>query len=240
MSKRLTDVEKLMRKKNHHLERLLFVVAGPSGVGKNTIIKKLLANHPDEMDRIRTYTTRQPREGEVSGVQYHFVSTDEFIALSKAQKLLEADEANPLGHDVYGLGESYSMPADIFENIPPDKHLVVAEVDIAGARRLKERYPECVTIFVTAPPDVLIKRIKERPDETMNHQSLKQRMKTAHDMICAAKEFDYVLYNRQKKLKRTIRAIETIIKAERMRVVEGFDLKDAFADDVWDVPCEHE
>lgn len=224
MDDNLTDVERVLLQIQGSLPRRLFVLAGPSGVGKNTIIKRLLTNHSGYADRVRTYTTRSARPHEVPDVQYHFVSKEEFRALALAGKLMEAD-ANTVGHDVYGLGDVYSMPSDIFEGIPPDKHLVIAEVDIHGMRRLKERYPACVAIFVTAPPLSLLERIRERPDDHMDADALSHRMQTAHEQIRAAKEFDYIVFNQEDQLDATVAAIETIIAAERSRVLPGTDLE---------------
>ncbi len=219
----LTDVERVLYQTHHTLARQLFVIAGPSGVGKNTIIRELLANHP-EMDRVRTYTTRKPRPGEVEGEQYHFVTWEKFCELARAGKLMEVD-TNSIGQDVYGLGKVYSMPADIYEGIPPERHIVIAEVDVVGTRRLRARYPDCVTIFVTAPPLDLIQRIRERRDETMDARSLTQRMQTARDQIRAAKEFDYVIFNRDGHLREALQAVEAIIQVTRMHVRQGFDLE---------------
>ena len=220
----LTDVEQVIRQVNKTLNKRLFVVAGPSGVGKNTIIKKLLANHPLEMSRVRTYTTRARREGEGDD-QYRFVDTEEFKRLACTGRLLEADAENPLGHDVYGLGKSYSMPSDIFEGMSEHQHIVVAEVDVIGAERLKARYPDCVTIFVMAPPTDLKHRIQERPDETMDSESLEKRMDTAEEQFRAANEFDYVIFNREGFLDETVRLVDSIIRVERMRVQKGFNLE---------------
>lgn len=220
----LTDVEQVIRQVNKVLKKKLFVVAGPSGVGKNTIIKKLLANHPYEMSRVRTYTTRARREGEGDD-QYRFVDTEEFKRLACAGRLLEADSENPLGHDVYGLGKSYSMPADIYEGMGDNQHIVVAEVDVVGAERLKARYPDCVTVFVMAPPHDLIQRIRERPDKTMDSEALEKRMETAKAQFRAANEFDYVIFNREGCLDDTVMLVGSIIQVERMRVQKGFNLE---------------
>jgi guanylate kinase len=252
MTDTLSDVERVIQQNAHHLERLLFVLVGPSGVGKNTIIRELLATHP-EMERVRTYTTRKKREDEVDGAQYHFISPQRFLELASAGKLMEADAqkateilaradldglAGFIGIDVYGLGDVYSMPEDLFEEIPPEKHLVIAEVDVNGAELLRRRYPGCVTIFVTAPPLDLIHRIRERPDGEMNSQKLAQRMKTAHEQVRAAKEFDYVVFNRKDRLAGTIEGVNSIVMAERMRVRDGFDLEASLPDDAFDVPDE--
>jgi guanylate kinase len=230
----LTDVEYVIKTSKKHLDRRLFVLAGPSGVGKNTIIKELLASHPHEMDRVRTYTTRTRREDEIEGQQYHFVTPEQFRELALAGKLMEADEET-VGHDVYGLGKLYSMPADLFEGIPEGRHIIIAEIDVVGARLVRSHYPNCVTIFVTAPPIDLVNRIRQRHDHTMDNHSLAQRIETARGHIRAAKEFDYVVFNREGDLDRTIAAVEKIIEVERMRVVKGFDLEAVLPKDAFDI-----
>ncbi|MGB4675125.1 MAG: hypothetical protein WBH90_00220 [Aggregatilineales bacterium] len=230
----LTDVERAVLEINGSLERRLFVIAGPSGVGKNTIIKELLASYPRIMDRVRTYTTRPPREDEVYGQQYYFVTVDEFKELAIAGQLLEADRDNPLGHDVYDTEDCYSMPMDIFRDVSPEAHLVVAEVDVAGAALLKKKIKNCVTIFVTAPPHVLVERIRKRPDKTMDDQTLQQRLEKAKTHINAAKTFDYIVYNAEGRLTQAVQAIKNIIHAERMRPPEGFDLAHVLPPDAWD------
>ena len=234
MDDNLTDAERILVQTQGSLPRLLFVLAGPSGVGKNTIIKRLLTNNPRYLDRVRTYTTRQRRPAEVPDEQYHFVSPDEFRSLALAGRLMEAD-ADTVGHDVYGLGHLYSMPADIFEGLPPEKHLVVAEVDIYGMRLLKEHYPECVAIFITAPPLRLIERIRERPDDHMNAKALSHRMQTAREQIRAAREFDYIVFNQEDRLADTIAAIERIFIVERSRVRPGVDLEATLPPDAFDI-----
>ncbi len=239
MTEPLTGVERVIKQMQGALPRLLFVVAGPSGVGKNTIIKKVLTNHTDIMDRVRTYTTRRPRENEVDGEQYHFVSREEFRALALAGKLMEAN-AETAGRDVYGAGDLYSMPADLFEEIPPDRHLVIAEVDICGARLLRERFPDCVTIFITAPPLVLLERIRKRSlksDKSMDEETLTRRMETAREQIRAAKEFDYIVFN-EDRIEDAVKAVEAIILAERMRVRHGADLEAVVPEEAFEVVVE--
>lgn len=225
---------------NGKLERRLFVIAGPSGVGKNTIIRELLTRHPRVMDRVRTYTTRPRRDHEVDGAQYHFVIEEQFKALARANRLMEADAENPLGHDVYKTKHSYSMPADILEGVSPEAHIIIAEVDVVGADLLKDRFPSCVRIFVTAPPHDLLERIRSRPDKGMDDEKLEQRMDTAREMVEAAKNFDYVVYNSEGCLTQAVLNIESIIRAERMRVREGFALEAILPLDTFDIDAMHD
>lgn len=225
MSEALVSVEQIILQMKGHLPRLLFVIAGPSGVGKNTIIKKILANHPDLAGRVCTYTTRKPREDEVDGEQYHFVSYEAFRRLAEENRLLEADAVRE-GHNVYGNEDLYSMPTDVTGAIPPERHLVIAEVDIYGARLLRELFPECVTIFITASPETLLERLRGREGERMSRTELARRIATAREQVRAAKEFDYIVFNdAEDHPEEAIAAIEAIILAERLRVRHGTDLE---------------
>lgn len=223
MPSTLTDAERILLQIQGELPKLLFVLVGPSGVGKNTIIKKLLTNNP-LMDRIRTYTTRPPRHGEVPGEQYHFVSIEDFRRLAVEGRLLEAD-ASIAGRDVYGLGALYSMPRDLFNEVLPGKHLVIAEVDMFGMRRLKHDFPGCIAIFITAPSEVLYHRLQERPDEHMDEASLEQRMITAREQMRSAGECDYLVFNDGDGLDQAVRQVEAIVLAERTRIRRGMDLQ---------------
>jgi guanylate kinase len=128
------------------------------------------------------------------------------------------------------------MPADLFQDIPEGKHLVWAEVDTDGAQLLQARYPDCVTIFVTAPPLDLLERILRRSEDTdrhMNSETLARRMEAARKHIRAAKHFDYIVFNEDERIDVAVAAIKGIIDSERRRVRQGVDLeaalKEAFA-----------
>lgn len=234
----LTDAERILLEIEGELPKLLFVLVGPSGVGKNTIIKKLLTNNP-LMDRIRTYTTRHARQDEIPGEQYHFVSIEEFRELAISGKLMEAD-ASIQGRDVYGSGALYSMPKDFFGEILPGKHLVIAEVDINGMRLLKEQFPDSVTIFITAPLNTLRDRILQRPDAHMDEENLAFRLNTALEQIRAAGQFDYLVFNGGDQLDETVHVIEAIILAERARVRHDIDLQKLMPPEAFGEQVQHD
>lgn len=221
-----TGVEKLILMSRATLPRRLFIISGPSGVGKNTIIKELLASYP-HLGRVRTYTTREPREGETDGEQYFFVSSEEFYNLARTGQLMEVD-GDSVGHDVYGLGKVYSIPADPFEGIPTDKHLVLAEVDVHGAQLLKSHFPDAVLIFISAPIEQLEDRIENRQDKTLTQGDLAQRIAKAYEHIQAAKNFDYVVINEEDRISQTVQSVVAIFDVERMRVHKHIDFEAAF------------
>jgi guanylate kinase len=216
----LVGVERVIQHNLGDVPKLLLAIAGPSGVGKYTITQKILESHPGEMYRVRTYTTRKPRTGEVEGEQYYFVSREEFKQLAEEGKLLEGH-----GHDVYGHGDLYSMPADLMEGTPPGAHLILVEVDIHGTALLKRLFPGiCVSIFITAPPDQLLERIRSR-DAEVDAKELAHRLATAREQMRAAKDFDYLVFNHEDRQEHTVQVIEAIIATERHRVRPGVDLE---------------
>jgi guanylate kinase len=221
-----TGIERNIEITQGQLPKQLFVLAGPSGVGKYTITQRLLKHHP-AMYRVTTFTTRPPRPEEIEGDQYHFITMDEFKRKSDAGELLE-----PAGQDVYGEGHLYSMPIDVMD-APEGKHLILAEVDINGTALLKRIYPDAVSIFVTASPAALLERIKTRIDENMDADNLAKRIAMAREHIRAAKTFDYVVFN-DDDLDGTVAAVEAIIAAERRRVRSGVDLEAMVAEEAFD------
>jgi guanylate kinase len=242
MTSELTGVERVLLRMTGALPRHLFVLVGPSGVGKHTITQEVLATYQPLMGQVRTYTTRHPRADEIDGAQYHFVSREAFRALALAGKLMEAD-AEHAGHDVYEAGDLYSMPADLFQDIPPEKHLVWAEVDTDGAQLLQARYPDCVTIFVTAPPLDLLERILRRSEDTdrhMNSETLARRMAAARKHIRAAKQFDYIVFNEDDRIDEAVAAVKGIIESERRRVRHGVDLEAILPEEAFDALGERE
>lgn len=227
MAGELTAVERLIQGATGKPTRLLFVIAGPSGVGKNTIIEDLLPNHPGLMDRIRTFTTRTRRSHEIDGKQYHFISRDVFNSMFETGRLLERTP-------VYGTEDLYSLPTDLFGEIPESAHLVIAEVDVVGTKLVKEIFPNAITIFVTAPPQDLIDRIRQRDKDDTKLKDLIARLETAQKQIQEAHEvFDYIVYNPKGHKEDSLREIEGIIRAERHRVRPGADLRMDFPDSLF-------
>ncbi|MGX8774382.1 MAG: guanylate kinase [Bacillota bacterium] len=162
----------------------LFVISGPSGVGKGTICKKVL----DADDNIRfsvSMTTREPREGEVEGVDYYFVSREKFEQLLAEGQLLE--------HNRF-VDNYYGTPRQAVMNWIEEGHDVLLEIDYHGAFQVRDAYPEAVLIFI-APPSVeeLRARILGRGSETP--EQLENRLAQAMEDLAQADEYDYLVLN---------------------------------------------
>ena len=163
----------------------LVVLAGPAGVGKGSLVKWILANSPDFMLSVSA-TTRKPREGEVDGVHYHFVTKDEFVSGIEKGEFLEWAQVH---NDNY-----YGTPFSELERAnQANKHLLL-EIDLQGARQIRESHPEALQIFISPPSwETLVERLQGRGTET--ESEITTRLLTARTELEAKGEFDFELVN---------------------------------------------
>lgn len=182
----------------------LIVLAGPAGVGKGSIVRWILDNTDDFMLSVSA-TTRAPRPGEVDGVHYHFVSMETFEKLVADSQMLEW--ATVHGNNNYGTPLNELTRAEAL-----DKHLLL-EIDLQGARQIREKIPKALMIFINPPSfEELERRLRSRGTET--EEQIQTRLTTARTELAAAGEFDYQLTNLD--LETCARqVVELVQKAER-------------------------
>lgn len=184
---------------------LLLVVSGPSGAGKGTICKEFLNNNKDVKLSVSA-TTRKPREGEVDGVNYFFVTKDKFKEMIANNELLEYAQ---IYDNFYGTPK-----AAILENLE-NGYDVVLEIEMQGAKQIKEVYPEGVFIFILPPSlNELKNRIVGRGTETQ--EQINKRFSCAIDEICQIENYDYFIVNND--VKTSAKELEYIISAEKNKV----------------------
>ena len=162
----------------------LFVVSGPSGVGKGTLLARVM----DELDDIKvtvSATTRQPRIGEVDKVSYFFYSTEEFEKLIAQDGLLEWASVHGA---FYGTLKSEVLLA--FDA----GYDVVLEIDLQGARQVKLQYPQAILVFIK-PPSLAVLEARLRERGTEDEASISRRLATAVDELAAIHEYDKVIVN---------------------------------------------
>ena len=186
---------------------LLIVISGPSGVGKDATVacmKEL--GHPFHF--VVTATDRPRRPGEVHGVDYYFISSDEFAAMLERDELLE--------HAVV-YGQNKGIPkSQVREALASGKD-VIMRLDVQGAATVRRIVPDALLIFLVTPSEEeLIRRLKER--QTESPDGLKRRIAMAHEEMKRLPEFDYVVVNRDGKLDEAVGQIMAIITAEKCRV----------------------
>lgn len=184
---------------------LLIVISGPSGAGKGTLCKTLLSRN-DRLKLSVSCTTRQPRNGEVHGVNYFFVTHENFKEMINKDELLEYAQV----YDNF-----YGTPKAFVDKNLNEGYDVILEIDIQGALKIKEKYPEAVFIFILPPSmEELKNRIKKRGSET--EESLLKRFKCAFQEINYISKYNYVVTN--DVLDEAVKKLECIIIAEKCRV----------------------
>ncbi|HIW92358.1 MAG TPA: guanylate kinase [Candidatus Corynebacterium avicola] len=167
-------------------EPRLVVLAGPSAVGKSTVVSGLRDSVPDLFFSV-SWTTRDPRPGEVDGRDYHYVSRDRFREEVDAGLMLEWAEI----HGGLQLSGTPRRPvSDALEAGRP----VLVEVDLVGARNIKQMMPEALTVFLAPPSwEVLVDRLTGRGTES--EDVIRRRLETAEEELAAQSEFDCVVVN---------------------------------------------
>ncbi len=186
----------------------MFIIEGPSGTGKGAVCKEVLARDPHIKFSV-SVTTRAPREGEVDGVDYHFMSEEEYDRLILEDAFYERVNSQ-YGHR-YGTLRS---EVDSFLNVGED---VLFDMDWFGAQQMREKAPNDVVTIYLLPPSIkeLRKRLEGR--NTDSKDVIEQRMGQFVDKVSHWREFDYVLINED--LEDTIRKVQRIISGERMKRV---------------------
>jgi guanylate kinase len=164
----------------------VFVITGPSGVGKGTLIRTLLQRIPD-LELSVSATTRDPRPGERDGTDYHFVGPAGFDRLIQRGDLLEWAEIHG------GLHRSGTLREPVERALSAGRPVLV-EVDLSGARAIKSALPEAVTVFLAPPSfEELARRLRGRGTES--EVQFARRLQTAREELAARHEFDVVLVN---------------------------------------------
>ncbi len=186
---------------------LLIVISGPSGVGKDTVLKEMKSRGLP-FHFVITATTREPRPDEIDGVNYFFLSEDEFAKMIEEGELLE-----------------YAVVYQDYKGIPKSQvrkalasgENVIMRIDVQGAETVRKLAEDALLIFLSPQNDEeLINRLKSRKTETK--ESLKLRIATTRQEFKKIDLFDYIVVNKDDHLAETVDVIEAIIKAEQQRV----------------------
>ena len=182
----------------------LIVVSGPSGAGKSTLIRQALEAVP-ELAYSVSATTRAPREGEVDGRDYVFLSREQFERWIEEGRFLEWAEYS---------GNLYGTPEEKVEEYLDEGWSVILEIELQGARTVREKRPDAVMVFVRAPNlEETRKRLLGRATETV--EALEARMTTAISEVAARDEFDYEIVNSEREQAREdmLKTMREIVKS---------------------------
>lgn len=182
----------------------VFIISAPSGSGKSTLVSRLLSRDP----RLRfsvSYTTRRARGNEKPGESYVYITREEFQRRIEEGEFLEYAEV---------FGNFYGTHREVLEQARAEGKDLILDIDVKGARQLKERIPEAVTIFILPPSrDILEQRLRARSEDS--EAVIQRRLKDAAEELRNYKQYDYVLVNHQ--LEESTVTLSAIVQAERIR-----------------------
>jgi guanylate kinase len=165
----------------------LIVLSGPSGVGKSTVLKRLLARHSDRLRLSVSATTRPPRRGETDGVDYYFLTSVEFERRRLAGEFLECCE-------VFGRGHWYGT---LLAEVTPSRNgqkWVVLDIDVDGAEKVRRQVPTAVTIFLRPSSDEELER-RLRGRQTESDEAIARRLEVARRELARADQYQYQVVN---------------------------------------------
>lgn len=186
------------------LSPLVFVISAPSGSGKSTLVGRLLETIPD-LEFSVSYTTRARRGVEQEGTNYHYISREEFEGCIERDEFLEW---------ACVFGNYYGTHASVMEKAAREGKDVVLDIDVQGARQLKSKIPEAISIFILAPSrDELEQRLRARSEDAQ--AVIDRRLREAAEEIRNYDRYDYVIVNQQ--VDESARVLAAIVLGERAR-----------------------
>ena len=179
----------------------VFVITGPSGVGKGTLIRKLLRRMP-ELELSVSATTRSPRAGELDGRDYHFLDREEFDH--------RAQEGDFLEHATYSGNRYGTLRSEVERRLDAGAS-VVLEIEVQGARQVRAAMPESIQVFIAPPaPESLRERLAKRGTDSADE--IDERLRTAEIELAAQEEFPHVVVNDE--VDRAAAELEGIVRGE--------------------------
>ncbi len=163
----------------------LIVISGPSGVGKSTLLKRLFASYSEKIGFSVSYTSRNPRNNEVDGVDYHFVTSDVFSSMISKNLFVEW---------AFVHGNYYGTAKDEVSKVIDNGKYCILDIDVQGAMLVKESGVIAKYIFIAPESiDVLFKRLSSRGTETS--ESIQKRLKNAEKELTYKEKYDYIIIN---------------------------------------------
>jgi len=182
----------------------VFIISAPSGSGKSTLVARLLASNPSLRFSV-SYTTRKPRGNEKPGESYVYITREEFLRRIDRGEFLEYADV---------FGNYYGTHREVLEQAQAEGKDLILDIDVKGARQLKERIPEAVTIFILPPSrDILEQRLRARSEDA--ESVIERRLQEAAEELRNYRQYDYVLVNHQ--VEESTSTLAAIVRAERNR-----------------------
>ncbi len=183
---------------------ILITFSGPSGSGKDTVLRQLIANREDVKVSV-SMTTRKKRNGEIDGKDYYFVDKEYFKKKISENKMLEYAEY---------ADNFYGTPKDPVDEMLKEGKAVILEIEVQGAEKIRNIYPDVISIFLM-PPSVRVLEERLRGRNSEDEETINHRLVIAREEIRRASEYDYIVVN--DTIENAVAQLDTIIKAERQK-----------------------
>ena len=191
---------------------LMLVVSGPAGSGKGTVNAMLLAR--EDFAFSVSATTRAPRPGEIDGVNYHYITREEFLA--------RIDSGDMLEHTEY-CGNFYGTPLKEAEEVLRSGKNLILEIEVEGAMNVKEKYPDAVLVLLL-PPSYAEQEARLRGRGTETEEKILLRLARAKEEVALADKYDYIVYNYDGKAADAADQILAIVTAEKLSIKRNPDV----------------
>ena len=191
---------------------LMLVVSGPAGSGKGTVNAMLLER--DDFAFSVSATTRAPRPGETDGVNYHFITRENFLQRIESGDMLEYTEY---------CGNFYGTPLKEAEQILESGRNLILEIEVEGAQNVKAKYPDAVLVLLL-PPSYSEQEARLRGRGTETEQKILERLARAKEEVALADRYDYVVYNYDGRAKDAAAQILSIVEAEKLSTKRNCDV----------------
>ncbi len=196
---------------------LLIVVSGPAGSGKGSVLGKVFERSGDFVYSVSA-TTRQPRPGEVDGVQYHFKTKEEFEQLIREDAVVE--------HTFY-CGNYYGTLRPVIEKDLNEGKNVVLEIEVDGAMQIKSKFPEAVLVLVV-PPDFKTLEARLRGRGTNTEEDIQNRLARSREELAIFNKYDYLIINEDNALDAAAEKFIGIVESEKLSTVHNPDFYNKF------------
>ena len=191
---------------------IMLVVSGPAGSGKGTVNAMLLAR--DDFAFSVSATTRAPRPGEINGVNYHYITREEFLSRIDSGDMLEYTEY---------CGNFYGTPKKEAEEVLHSGKNLILEIEVEGAQNVKKKYPDAVLVLLL-PPSYSEQEARLRSRGTETEEKILERLARAKEEVALADLYDYVVYNYDGRADEAAEQILAIVTAEKLSVKRSGDV----------------